>query len=150
MRNYQIATEAPTAPQRLAAATNQIFQSAGKSFRVVLAAALAATLLSACATQEMEKPIAQMTRAETAIQDAVDAGARESAPVELQSAQQHFSRAEQASADEHYREAERLAAEAEADAQLAETRARNAEAQETIAQLEEGLRILREESQRSD
>lgn len=150
MRNYQIAMEAPKVFTRRAVRSSQKFQSLGKSCSVIAAAVLSALLLSACATQEMERPIAQMTRAETAIQNAVDAGARQAAPVQLQTAQQHFSRAEQASVDEEYLQAERLAEKAEADAQLAETIARNAEAQETIAQLEEGLRTLQEETRRGD
>lgn len=152
MRNYQNLSGAQTAIQRLSSfaglLASEKLQSVSKSCRALGALAIAAFLLTACATQEVERPVAQMTRAETAIQDAIQAGARESAPRELQSAQRHFSRAQEAISEEEFLEAQRLAERAEVDAKVAEERTRTEETYETVAELQEGIRALEEELQR--
>jgi len=120
-----------------------------RRLRYLAMLALGVGLLAACAGPEMERPVAQMTRAEAAIQDAIQAGARESAARELQSAQRHFGQAQRASTNEDFAEAMRLAEKAEADAELAEATARNAATQTTVAELKEGIRVLQEELDRS-
>lgn len=120
-----------------------------QGLRYLIVLALGAGLLIGCAGPDMERPVAQMTRAEVAIQDATQAGARESAARELQSAQRHFGQAQRASTNEDFAEAMRLAEKAEADAELAEATARNATTQTTVAELKEGIRVLQEELDRS-
>src|SRR5690606_4932423 len=100
-----------------------IVSARARALRYLVVLTLGAALLSACAGPEMERPVAQLTRAEVAIQDAIQAGARENAPSELQSAQRNFGQAQRASMNEDFAEAMRLAEKAEADAELAEATA---------------------------
>ncbi|MGQ9426698.1 DUF4398 domain-containing protein [Gilvimarinus sp. F26214L] len=123
--------------------------SAGGGRHLALGAGLAVLLLGACASQDMTRPVAQMTRAETAIENAIQAGARDSAPLELQTAERHFSQAEEANLNENFEEALMLAEKAEADADVAESKARTAQTYETVAELKEGIRVLQEELERS-
>jgi hypothetical protein len=153
MRKCQNYSVVPMVSQRVLALVGQTLagdklQKAGKSCRALSVAIIGTFLLAACATQEMDRPVAQMTRAETTIQSAIEAGARETAPLELRTAQQHFSRAQEASSNEEYTQAFRLAEKAEADAQLAEAKARTAEAYSAVAELNKGIQALQEELQR--
>lgn len=148
MRNYHGIFRAPAVAQDFSIFIREKLQTASKSCRHLGALILATGLLTACATQDVERPVAQMTRAETAVQNAIQAGAREAAPRELQSAQRHLSEAQEASADENFLEAKRLAEKAEVDAQVAEATARSEETYETVAELQEGIRALEEELQR--
>ncbi|MEX1032741.1 MAG: DUF4398 domain-containing protein [Cellvibrionaceae bacterium] len=119
-----------------------------RACKVMIAALAAMLLLSACASQEIDQPVAQMTRAESAIQSAIQAGAREDAPMELQNAQTHFRQAREANADENYSQALQFAEKAQADADLAQAKARTAAAYETVAELEEGIQVLQQEIER--
>lgn len=105
-------------------------------------------LLVGCASQELAPPVAQMARAETAVESAVQAGARDAAPLELQAAQRHLNQAQQANASEDYRQALSFAEKSEADADLAEAKARTEKAYSTVAELKEGIRVLEEELER--
>lgn len=105
-------------------------------------------LLAGCASQELAPPVAQMARAETAIESAIQAGARDAAPLELQTAQRHLSQAQEANASEGYREALWFAEKSEADADLAESKARTEKAYATVAELKEGIRVLEQELDR--
>lgn len=124
-------------------------QTLGKSCRALCLLGLAAVVLSACAGQQMERPVAQLTRAEAAIESAIQAGARQAAPLELQNAQRDFSQAQRASTEEEFAQAMRLAEKAEASANLAESKARAEMAQADLAELQEGVRVLEEELQRT-
>lgn len=114
----------------------------------LIAAALLSGILAGCASQDLEPPVAQMARAEASIETAIQAGARDTAPLELQSAERHLSQAQLAVANEEYREALWLAEKSEADADLAETKARTERTYETVAELKEGLRVLEGELER--
>lgn len=149
MRTYHEQMEQPFAASKLALLAREKLQAFGKSCRTIGLLGLAAVFLSACAGQQMERPVAQLTRAEAAIENAIQAGARQAAPVELQSAQRHFSQAQRASTGEEFAHASRLAEKAEADAHLAEAKARTEIAQANLAELQEGVRVLEEELQRS-
>lgn len=116
--------------------------------RGILFSIAACAFFAGCASQDLEPPVAQMARAEASIETAVQAGAREAAPLELQSAQRHLSQAQQASANEEYQEALWFAEKSEADAELAETKARTDRAYQTVAELKEGIRVLENELER--
>lgn len=148
MRDYHDFFTAPGMAQDCSVSLREKLQTASKSCRRLGALIATTVLLAACATQDVERPIAEMTRAETAIQNAIQAGAREAAPRDLQTAQRHLSNAQEASADEDFIEAKRLAEKAEVDAQLAEATARREESYETVAELREGIRALEEELER--
>lgn len=116
--------------------------------RAVFLGIAACAFIAGCASQHLEPPVAEMARAEATIENALQAGAREAAPLELQSAQRHLSRAQQASANEEYQQALWFAEKSEADAELAETKARTERAYETVAELKEGIRVLEDELER--
>ncbi len=148
MRNYYASLRAPAVEASVLTAGGENLQLAGRACRTLGVLFVAAIFLGACATQEVERPIAEMTRAEAAIQNAIQAGARDAAPRDLQTAQNHFSQAQKASADEDYLEAQRLAEKAEADAQLAEATARSEQTYETVAELRESIQALEDEIER--
>jgi hypothetical protein len=106
----------------------------------MLAAALA---LAACATTPA--PTEQMAVAKAAVADAVSAGGPEYAPGVFKSAQDKLDRANAAMAAREYNDARRYAEEAEADAKLAATTARSVKAQRAVAELDLGIRALKEE-----
>jgi hypothetical protein len=149
MRTYHKQMEVFGGAPSLARFVGEKLQAAGKSCRTLGLLALATVLLGACAGQQMDRPVAQLTRVESAIENAVQAGARQQAPVELQSAQRHFSQAQRASSEQEFADAMRLAEKAEADAQLAEAKARRAMTENDLAELQEGIRVLQEELGRS-
>ena len=71
-----------------------------------------------------------------------------SAPVELQMARDKYMQAERAMATEDYVTARRLAAEAEMDARVAETRADASRNAANLAQVQDSIRALQEEINR--
>lgn len=121
----------------------------GKKIGSLLIGLSVGALLSACASHEMEPPVAQMARAETSIENAEQVGARDAAPLELQSAHRHLAQAQQASANDENRQALWLAEKAEADADLAEAKARTEQVYLTVAELQEGVRVLEDELERN-
>lgn len=115
----------------------------------IVAGLVFAGLLAGCASQDMAPPVAQLARAEASIETAIQAGARDAAPLELQTAQRHLTEAQQANASEEYRRALWFAEKSEADADLAEAKARTEQAYLTVAELQEGIRVLEDELERS-
>jgi hypothetical protein len=107
----------------------------------------AVLLLGACASLT-PPPTQPMLSAQAAVTRAARAGAAETAPTELRSARDKLALAQVALADDKPKAAQRLAMEAQADANLAEAKARRAKAQKAAAALGEGNRVLREELQR--
>lgn len=75
-------------------------------------------------------------------------GAPELAPAEMRSARDKMDRANAAMSAKDYELARLLAEQAQADAQLAVTRARSAKAQKAAAAVQEDSRVLREEIER--
>ena len=106
----------------------------------MLAAALA---LAACATTPA--PTEQLAVAKAAVADAVSAGGPEYAPGVFKSAQDKLDRGNAAMTAREYNDARRYAEEAEADAKLAATTARSVKAQRAVAELDLGIRALKEE-----
>ncbi|AMV73753.1 DUF4398 domain-containing protein [Desulfuromonas carbonis] len=93
-------------------------------------------------------PEKQFTLATQSIAEAETSGATEFAPVELKSARDKLSQAKLAMGREENLQAGRLADEAMADANLAEAKARSAKSQKVVAELQESIRVLREEMRR--
>src|SRR4051812_11998496 len=88
----------------------------------------AVLLLSACASQQQAPATADVAVSQHAVQNAVAAGAPELAPQELTSARQKMLMANQALAAKDYKRARQLATQAQADAQLARSKADAAKA----------------------
>lgn len=99
--------------------------------------------MSGCAS--IPAPTEQIAVSKSAVTRASSAGSNEYAPVELKSATEKMSAAEQAMAKEDYLRAQRLAEQAQVDAKLAETKAALAKAQLAKSNTEDSNRILREE-----
>lgn len=106
-----------------------------------LAAALLASLgLAACAGTP--PPTAQMGATEQAIVNAERAGALEHAPVELQRARSKLAAADEAMRDDDRDAARRLAQEAQADAELAASRAQAVTAAQAAGTVQRDLQAL--------
>ena len=104
-------------------------------------------MLYGCASSP-PAPTEQFAVGRAAVADAVSAGGAEFAPVALRSAQDNLDRANAAMAAGHYRDARRFAEDAEVDAKLAAATARSRKAERALAEVESGIRALREESRR--
>jgi hypothetical protein len=104
-----------------------------------------------CATTQQPSPttVSAMTEATSAIEQAEQVGAQEHAPLELRSAQKKLEEAQAALGEDNHEGARRLAQQATVDAELAETRALSAKAQLAVRELQESIRVLREEMERT-
>jgi hypothetical protein len=114
--------------------------------------ALAAlALLAACAGCASQKTpaTADVAASRAAVDSAAMAGAGELAPDEMQAARDKLLRANQALAAKDYRTAENLAVQAQADANLAQSKASAGKASTAAAQLQDSIRALREEIERN-
>jgi len=103
-------------------------------------------LISGCASTPA--PTEQMAVSRSAIANAVSAGGSEYAAIEMTSAQEKMNRANLAMAREDYDTARSLAAEAQADARLAEKKAHSEKAQKAANVMQDDIRVLREEINR--
>jgi hypothetical protein len=93
-------------------------------------------------------PTEQFTRADGAIKESIEHGARESAAAEIALAEENFERAKAAAAEKEYELAQLYAEKAEADAKLAEARAERAEAVANLKEIQDNIRVLKEEIDR--
>lgn len=116
--------------------------------RAAVAGLLAAMLLGACATAELP-PTAEIAAANAAITQAEGAGAQTSAPVELLAAREKLGKIEAALREERFADARRLADAAEADAQLADRKARAVKARNAADELARSNELLRRETERN-
>lgn len=117
-----------------------------RSYRAMTGIGLFAVFIGGCAS--MKPPTEQIAVSKMAVANANSAGGNEFASAEMRSAQDKLDRAIQAMAAEDYENAESLAEQAEADAQLAATKARSAKAHKAAAAVQEDSRVLRKELDR--
>lgn len=106
----------------------------------------AAVTLAGCAGTP--PPTTQLAVAKQAVTAADTAEGAEYAPVELRTAREKLSQAEQANLDEDYDKARLLAEQAEWDARVAERKARAEKAHRTLRQADEATIELQEETRR--
>jgi hypothetical protein len=111
-----------------------------------LAGAAVAAALSACASTP--PPVAQLAAARATVSQAQPVAITD-APAELHTAQTKLARAEDAMQRGDYLHARLLAEQAEVDARYAWTLAENARMQRAAAELDQGIRTLREELERN-
>jgi Skp family chaperone for outer membrane proteins len=109
----------------------------------------AAALLSACASQKAPAT-ADVAVSRAAVENAAQAGAAELAPAELLAAREKMQQARRALADKDYKLARDLAAQAQADAKLAQSKATSAKATSAANEVQENIRVLREELDRAN
>jgi hypothetical protein len=100
-----------------------------------------------CAGSKLPPP--DFSGPRSALDEADQAGASESAPLLLRNARQKLQQAEAAAANDDMQRAQFLADEAAVDAELAAEMARAANAQAAVDELRESVRVLREEIERS-
>ena len=111
------------------------------------AAVLALGALTACSSTPA--PTEQMAVSRTTVNRVASAPAvATTAPVEMSQAREKLMQAEKAMVAEDYVTARRLAAEAEVDARVAETRADAASNAANLAQVQDSIRALQEEINR--
>lgn len=121
-----------------------------KAIRPMNGLALAAVLvLSACASQKTPAT-ADVAVSQAAVANAVQAGAADLAPAEITAARAKMMRANEALAAKDYKLARELAVQAQADAQLAQSKANSAKASAASSALNEDLRVLRQEVDRAN
>jgi hypothetical protein len=113
------------------------------------AAFAAALLLTACASQKAPAT-ADVAVSRNAVANAVQAGAADLAPEEITAARAKMMRANEALAAKDYKLARELAMQAQADAQLAQSKANSAKATAASNALNEDLRVLRQEVDRAN
>jgi hypothetical protein len=113
-----------------------------------LACAALALGLAACAS-EKTPAVADVAVSKNAVANAQTAGAAELAPIELANARDKMQRASAALAAKDYGTARDLAQQAQADAQLAVSKANSARATEQVNALQKDLSVLREEVDRA-
>ena len=102
--------------------------------------------LGACSS--VQPPREQIATAELALREARSTTAPQHAPLELRLATEKLEKAKNAMREEDYVLARRLAEQALVDAQLAQSKAHSAEAQQSAAQLRRGIENLRQELDR--
>lgn len=100
----------------------------------------------ACASAPM--PVDKLAVAKSSVERAEQAQAAQFAQVELTTARNKLAAAQAAVEDRDAEMASRLADQADADAQLAESTARAKQQQQLVAEMDESLRDLRNESMR--
>lgn len=109
-----------------------------------LLAAGAIVVLGACASPG-PPPTSELATARATIAQAESAGASQSAPVELLSARDNIAKAEAAVRAEKYEDARRMAVKAEADAEVAVSKARAMKAENAVAEMNRSNDLLRQE-----
>jgi hypothetical protein len=92
---------------------------------------------------------ADVAVSKAAVDNAAGAGGMEYAPVEMTSAREKLVRANKAMADKDYKLARDLAAQAQVDAKLAQSKANSTKAQIAADALQDDIRVLRNELDRT-
>lgn len=115
-------------------------------FGLPVLVAAAAMLVGGCASTPA--PVEQLAVSTAAVGRAGSAGGSEMAPAEMQMAREKLDLAKRAMVSEDFDSARRFAQQAQVDAQLAEARSRSVKARKAADELQEGIRVLREELNR--
>lgn len=121
-------------------------QTAHQTRKTVFASTLfvTTTLIAACAGQP---PKETMSQAELAVNEVTNTNAVQMEPLLVRKARDHFDQAKAAQKDKEYKQAHMLAEKAIVEARLAKARADTQETQNTLAELEKSIKVLREHSQ---
>lgn len=106
-----------------------------------------ALFLGACASKGVA-PTSQLATARASISQAESAGALDAAPLDLLAARDKLRKAEGAVREERFMQAQQLAEQAEADAEVAEHKARTMKAQAAASELARSNETLRREAER--
>lgn len=93
---------------------------------------------------------ADVAVSKAAVESAAGAGGTQFAPMEMAAAREKMARANRAMADKDYELAVDLAAQAQADAKLAQSKANSAKAQAAASALQDDINVLRSELERTN
>ena len=110
---------------------------------------LAAVLAVGCSSLKTPAT-ADVAVSKAAVDNAAGAGGVQYAPVEMMAARDKMVLANKAMADKDYKLARELAAQAEVDAKLAQSKANSAKAQAAAKALQDDIRVLRTELERNN
>lgn len=113
------------------------------------ACAAALVLMTGCSSLKTPAT-ADVAVSRAAVDNAAGAGAADLAPAEMLAAREKMMRANQALAAKDYKLARELAAQAQADAKLAQSKANSAKATSAADALNEDIRVMREELDRAN
>ena len=116
-------------------------------YKAICGIGFAALIAAGCVS--IPAPTEQITIAKVAVTNATSAGGNEYASEDMRAAQDKLNRAIQAMTTEDYKNARVLAEQAQADAQLAESKARAAKASKAALSVQEGNHVLRKEIDRN-
>jgi len=105
-------------------------------------------VMAACSTLKTPAT-ADVAVSKAAVSNAADAGAAEYAPMELKLAQEKLAAANKAMLAKDYKLARDLAAQAQVDAKLAQSKANTAKATAAADAVQDDVRVLREELDRA-
>ena len=130
---------------RMSAIPTRSPRLAGTPTRLAIAGA---ALLALAACSSPQPPAAEVAVGRASVERATAAAPE--APMEISSARDKIARANVAMANKDYATARRLAEEADADARLAEAKARASRSETALAEVREGIRQLREQTARAD
>lgn len=108
-------------------------------------AAFIGLALGGCASQQLTQASSDIAVSDAMLANAIRADAARVAPEEIVAARTEIDMARRALEDDEYDMASLIAREAQADASLAESRARAAAAQAAANALQENMRVLRSE-----
>lgn len=112
---------------------------------------LAGIVLFLAACSSLKTPAtAEVAVSKAEVDNAVNAGAPELAPVEMAAAREKLTLANKALANKDYKLASELATQAQVDAKLAKSKANSTKAQIAADALQEDIRILRDELNRKN
>lgn len=114
-----------------------------------LALCSAALVLTTGCTSLKTPATADVAVSKAAVDNAASADGAEFAPVEMTAARNKLALANKAMASKDYKQAIDLAAQAQADAKLAQGKANSAKAQAAANALQDDIRVLREELERN-
>ncbi|MEJ2621620.1 MAG: DUF4398 domain-containing protein [Candidatus Thiodiazotropha sp.] len=117
--------------------------------RIHLPALLTMMLVVLSGCSSAPKPVAEISAAETALTAAESEDVNKHAPVRMDRARQKIKQAKVELGKQNYATAKRLAQEAQADAELAKAIANKAEADRAVSELENSIKVLREEIMRA-
>lgn len=105
--------------------------------------------LGGCSSNPPADVVAQMTRTETSVEQAEQAGAQQGALKELQDAKSKLADAREAFDKKDYKLTLRLAEQAQVDAQYAAAKAQTAREAQAAADAQKSIETLRQEATRS-
>ncbi len=118
--------------------------------QLLIACVLVALTSVGCTTRKQTAATANVAVSKEAVDNAASADAVQFAPVEMTAAREKLVRANEAMRAKDYKTANALAAEAQADAKLAQSKANSAKAQSVSDALQSDIRVLRDELDRAN